>query len=490
MKLRIFIYFSVASLLILNLCLAQSKIDQIDELMHAYVENIGFNGAVLVSKGGEIIYNKTFGIADFRTMENIQSDYQFRLASVSKQFTAMGIMILKERGLLNYDGDIRKYFPELDYEGITIRHLLTHTSGLPSPFTLIDDNWDIENKDSDKRKILGNDEAFEIMLKFPLPLRFKPGSQHEYSNVGYMFLSSIIERITGTEFDIFMQENIFQPLGMNSSLIYDPRKGKEISKRVYGFRMSDDGTEYIMDDNHHENGIEGAGGMYSTVDDLYLWDQALYTDKLVSRAAIEEAFTQVATDNGERYEYGFGWSVIEDEEGKIVAHGGGWLGFRTFILREIEDKNCVILLCNNGKMHRGSVAFRIREILHGWDYELPKKSIADELRMIILRNGIDKALSEYGQIKSESPDHYVITETELNKLGYQLLNLKKETEAVEIFKLNVSEYPESFNVYDSLAEAYMRIGENDLAIEYYQKSLEINPRNENARKMLEMLNSK
>lgn len=353
-------------------CLAQTKVQKIDELMRTYFENGLFNGAVLVSENGKVIYNKCFGIADPETKENIQLDSQFRLASVTKQFTAMAVMILHERGKLNFDDDIKKYLPELPYSGITIRHLLTHTSGLPSYLPMFEVYWDIEHKGTTNRKTPTNKDALNLLVEHHPLVLFRPGERYEYCNTGYMLLALVVERVSGIEYDEFMKANIFAPLGMKNTLVYSLIKNQKMKRRVYGYKMSLDETEYISTDYSYLNAIVGDGGMYSTVEDMFLWDQALYTEKLVSESTLAEAFTRVTLNNGHKSEYGFGWSVIDDEEGKIVAHGGGWCGFRTFILREIEQRNAVILLCNNSKMRRGDIAFKIREILHGRDVALPK----------------------------------------------------------------------------------------------------------------------
>jgi len=473
------------TLLFVSIVTAQSIPEKIDELVSTYYDYDMFSGTVLIAAGDSVIYHGNYGYADFRTKERIGRNSQFRIASVSKQFTAMGIMVLKERGLLDFDDDMRKYLPELPYEGMTIRQFMTHTSGFPNSNPLSDKYWDVENIGSPERAVLTNDDVYDLLVKYKPDVKFQPGEMHKYCNDGYMMLSLIIERITGEEFHTFMEENVFKPIGMNHTLFQSPLLNQNMPYRVRGYKMSPDGTEYILNDYHWMNGIEGAGGMFTTAEDLFRWDQTLYTDKLVSQTTIVEAFTPVTLNDGSTHDYGLGWSIIGG--GKVVAHGGSWLGFKAFIWREIEAKNTVIVLCNNTIAPRFEIGEKISDIIKGNDYKLPRKSLAAELKMLIFREGVEKAIPFCLNMRSENPQKYNTSERELNALGYEFLNKEKVAEALAIFKLNVSEFPESWNVYDSLGEGYMVNGDRDLSIKFFRKSLEMNPENANAESMLKRL---
>lgn len=356
---------------ITGLCLAVSAVgaqsipDNLDRFMSTVVENGQFNGAILVAVNDEVVYEKTFGIASIETLENIQKDSQFRLASVAKAFTAMSIMILKEEGRLSYEDDVRKYLPELPYTGITIRHFLSHTSGIPDYEQLLDENWDVENRDSPDRKIADSHDVVEMLADLKPPIDFEPGQKWEYSNTAFVLLSVIVERISGIEFAAFAHDRIFEPLGMNHTLVYSPIPDPPIINRVYGYQMSSDGSKRLPDDHHYLNGMTGDGEVYSTLRDMLTWDRSLYTEALVSQETLEEAFTPGTLNDGTTHGYGFGWFIGETPEGrKKVSHSGGWVGFSTHFEREIEDRNTVIILTNNSSSHLRSIRESVLDIIH------------------------------------------------------------------------------------------------------------------------------
>jgi CubicO group peptidase (beta-lactamase class C family) len=463
---------------------------RIDRFLVQCYEKDMFNGAVLVAEKSEIIYQKAYGVASYKTGQLLSDKSQFRLASVSKQFTAMAIMILQERNLLQYDDMINRYIPELPYKNITIRHLLTNTSGLPDYMELFEEFWDIGKKDQPDRKIATNNDVIRLLTDHkPLPL-FSPGDKFLYSNTGYVILASIVERVSGQTFDLFLKDHIFTPLDMSFSLVYSPIKNQPMAERVYGFR------KYILDDSytevdfHYLNGIAGDGAVYATTGDLFKWDQALYTSKLVKSATLEQAFTAGNLNDEKELDYGFGWRIKKSDTGKkIVQHGGGWVGFRTFIYRDIENRNTLILLTNNSNLYLTDIRKALINIWQGKPYQFPRKSIAQVIGPIVMSDGIDKAMVTYDNLKTHHADDYQFDEPILNFLGYELLRVKKTKEAIVVFERNTKAYPHSFNVYDSLGEAYMIDGQIDPAIENYKKSLELNPDNKNAKDKLEELNN-
>jgi CubicO group peptidase (beta-lactamase class C family) len=306
------------------------SIQILDSIINDCHQNGEFNGTVLVTRNNKVVYRKALGYANFETKKKLIPESVFYLASVSKQFTAMAIMILNERKKLAYDDKLSKYFPEFpSYANeITIRHLLTHTSGIPDHFRLNSYKPDLKNED-----------VLEILIKQKF-LDFKPGDRFEYSNSGYILLAMITEKVSGNPFHEFMKVNVFDPLGMNNTLVYDESK-PFIDNRAIGYSM--DGTI-----NDYNILTTGAGGMFSTVDDLYLWDQALYTGTLVSWGTKYEAYTPFTLNDGAVSNYGFGWFIYEDERRKTVSHSGSFSGFRNYISRDIVNKNAFVLLTNNG----------------------------------------------------------------------------------------------------------------------------------------------
>jgi len=316
-------------------------------------------------------------------------------------------------------------------------------------------------------------------------LEFEPGSRFAYNNSGYHLLGVLIEKVTGQPYEKVLQERILAPLGMRDTG-YD-RHDTILPKRASGYRPV---LEGYLNAAYLDMSIPySAGALYSTVEDLFVWDQALYTDKLLSPASKERMF-QPGLGN-----YGYGWFIdqatISDLDAKVprIAHGGGINGFNTLLTRLPGDRHLIVLLSNTpGRSLIGSLSDGIMAILHGQKAPLPKRSIAQVLYPVIKAEGIQAAAVRYRKLKAEQPEQFDFRERELNTLGYALMNeAKKIKEAIEIFKLNVEAYPKSSNVYDSLAEAYARDGQKGLAIQHYEKALALDPKNANAAKRLEKL---
>ncbi|MBB6326629.1 CubicO group peptidase (beta-lactamase class C family) [Algoriphagus iocasae] len=322
---------------------AQEKI-LVDALEKARVE--GFSGVVLVAQEGKILYEEAIGMRSFEDHVALKTKDIFEMASVSKQFTAMMIMMCQEKGLLNYDDPVGKYL-DIPYRGITIRQLLTHTSGLPDYQAVMDEHWD-------KSKVAGNPDILEYLNKYQPPMLFEPGEKYQYSNTGYVFLASIVEKATGKDFVELMREWIFKPLNMKSTDIRSPEEKAKVKNFVAG-HIKDENGSYVNANNFHSSDYtvwlgnrKGPGRVSSTAEDLLLWDQALYGDKLVSKETLELAFTPAKLNDGTRSYYGFGW-VLEPKSplGKMVMHTGDNPGYKTIIVRYIEENKTIIILNNN-----------------------------------------------------------------------------------------------------------------------------------------------
>ncbi|HCK98642.1 MAG TPA: serine hydrolase [Candidatus Marinimicrobia bacterium] len=468
-----------------------SKAARFDEYLQSCFENDQFNGCVLVAEKGKVIYHKAFGIANFDPLIPPHLDSQFRLASVSKQFTAMAIMLLKEHGKLDYDDDLQKYLPELSYPGITIRRLLTHTSGIPKYEDLCEQYWDVEHENFLEKKYATNDDIIAMLVEYHPDALFKPGDKYVYSNTGYVLLASIVSRVSGEPFEVFMKKNIFDPLEMSHTLVFSAIREDPMENRVYGYRLALNGSDYLPNDFHYMSGIAGDGAIYSTTGDLFKWDRALYTEKLVSKSSLEEAFTPVILNDGSTHNYGFGWSIDTSLTGKkSVSHGGGWIAARTWIMREIEEDNTAIILTNNTTRYMSAIQKGIVSILHDKSCSLPKINISQFIGKTLVTQGVDAAVTQYHDLRNTKPALYNFDKWELNTLGHELLRLEKMTEAIEIFKLNIDSYPEFPRAYSSLGEAYRLNGNPEQAIEAFEKTLEIDPGNWYAIEKLKQLAEK
>ena len=438
---------------------------KIGRLMDKLHQNDQFNGTVLVAENGKVLYKGAYGYGDYEAKRKLVVESPCYLASVSKQFTTMAIMILKEKGKLNYEDPLTKYFPEFpDYaKNVSIRQMMTHTSGVANHYNL-----------GLYKPGLSNDDVLQALLKQE-NLDFNPGEKYKYSNGAYVLLSMIVHKVSGKPFPAFMKENIFQPLKMENTLVFD-KKTPPIKNRAIGYTPA-----WTLED--YEIFTTGAGGMYSTVEDLFKWDQALYTEKIVSKNTLEEAYTSAKLNNGSETGYGYGWGIRENEDGgKIVRHSGGLNGFRTFIERDLQHKRTIILLTNNGSTYLGGILAALRNIQNGKEYEIPKINIGQKLHALIGEIGLEKALLKYEELKENDNGQYDFSESHLNDLGYYFMGKKDYATAIAIFWQNVKSYPDAFNTYDSLAEAYM-----ESSIDNYKKSLELNPGNENAKKMLKKM---
>ncbi|NIF05205.1 beta-lactamase family protein [Chryseobacterium sp. Tr-659] len=345
---------------------AQDQAKTLDSLFTALHNQKKFNGNVLVAEKGKPIFEKSYGLADEKTGRRLDPQSTFELASVSKQFTAMGIVLLEKAGKLNYDDKVSKYIPELAfYDKITVRNLLNHTSGLPDYMELFDKKWD-------KSKFATNDDIIKEFAKYKPSLEFEPNQQFEYSNTGYVFLASIIERVSRKSFGEFLNQNIFKPLDMKHTLVYRSRyQPQTISNYALGYELDNSGNKVLLDSHGKEyftyylDGIVGDGMVNSTLEDLLKWDRALYTDKLVNEKDKKLIFNDVITTNGKETNYGFGWLVKNKTKyGKIVNHSGGWAGYSTFIERHLDNDKTFILLQNNWTPITKIPADDVRKILY------------------------------------------------------------------------------------------------------------------------------
>ncbi len=451
-----FISQGVAVFLLLTfstLSFAQEKAKQIDELMRQYEANRQFNGSVLVAENGKVIFKKGYGMGNMEWAIPNASDTKFRLGSITKQFTSLLIMQLVEKGKLKLDGKITDYlpdYPKATGDKITVHHLLTHTSGIPS-YTGFPKFSETLSRDP------FTPDAF--VKKFSdLPLEFEPGSKFAYDNSGYFLLGVIIEKVTGKPYAQVLQENIFTPLHMQNSG-YD-LYATVLPKRATGYEKTPLG--YVNAPYLDMSIPYAAGALYATVEDLYLWDQALYGDKLLSAASKATMFKPYLSQNA------YGWGIGKKQVGKlkdsilVMEHGGGINGFNTLLSRQPEQKHLVVLLNNTGGTNLAGMRDNILHVLYNQAVELPKKSVAEAIARELATTSLANALKKYREIRKQPEYH--LSEREINQLGYGLMGKRNSRKPLPSLPLNVEEYPQSANVYDSRGEAYRANGEKTQAI--------------------------
>ncbi len=483
---RLLLYAAIILLIAQNPALAQdkvpdntkdkaAKIQEVLALAHKYKQ---FNGTALVAENGKVIYKGGFGMANMEWGIPNTPETKFRLGSITKQFTAMLTLQLVEQGKIKLDAKVSDYLPDYRQDigqKVTIHHLLTHTSGIPSYTSL---PGFFENVTRNPYKV------DDFVKKYASgDLEFEPGTKYTYNNSGYFLLGAIIERVTGKTYEQVLKEYVFDPVGMKNTG-YD-HHDTIIQKRASAYVPTPDGYSNAP---YLDMSIPyAAGSMYSTVEDLYLWDQALYTDKLISAQSKDLMFKPFL----ENYAYGFVVTNVSfkqnDQPVQVIRHGGGINGFTTMLERFVKDKNFIVILDNTSSRNVDRLSETIAKILYNQPYEPPRISIASTLLNTINKKGIEAGIAEYRDLKAKQVATYDFAEPELNELGYRLMRMGKVKEAVEIFKLNVEAYPEAYNTYDSLGEGYMNMNEHELAVLNYKKSLELNPKNTNAVEMLKKL---
>ena len=335
-------------------------------------EKGGFNGAWLYAEHGEIISKGAVGYRDPEDKLPLTEDSIFQLASVTKQFTAAAVMLVRREGLLDLDDEITKFFPEIPYPGVTVRHLLSHTSGIPDYFD--DADWFIKIWKEEKR-VPGNDEILRFLQETKAKPYFAPGEGLEYSNTGYNLLALLVERLSGVPYEIFLQKNIFEPAGMSSTRCRHIRRDGVPFENYAQATVFEDGR-YVADVDSAEDGdvvaFDGLNGddyVYTNIFDMLRWDRTLREGKVLTLEEQELMYTPGKLNNGEdavydEYKgmtigYGFGWAVGRDEElGLIVSHSGGMPGVATWFERFIDTDRVLVLLINrDSEEYRAEAGF-------------------------------------------------------------------------------------------------------------------------------------
>ncbi|HAA17422.1 MAG TPA: serine hydrolase, partial [Cytophagales bacterium] len=314
---------------------AQDLEPTLDAWLTAKYPAEGPGAAALVARGGEVLYHKAFGMANLELDVPMRTDMVFRIASISKQFTAICILMLAERGQLSLDDDLIEYLPDYPTEGqhISLRHLLTHTSGISRSFTL--NPWDanIRRHDFSPKEFI---DYFKIE-----PKSFAPGEYYQYNNFGYFLLGHIVELVSGMSYGDFVAQNIFEPLGMTNS--YEAHDTDLVKNRAYGYEFygTYENKTYVSPSQ-----ALGAGSLMSTVEDLHRWYRGLLSGKLVSQESLDLAFTNHIRNDGEKINYGFGWFINEINGSPTVEHAGGDHGFRVDALYLPDEEVFVAVFSN------------------------------------------------------------------------------------------------------------------------------------------------
>ena len=330
----------------------------------------GFNGAWLYTEKGEIVSKGVLGFRDPEDTLPIKEDTIFQLASISKTFTSAAVMLLMRQGFLSPEDEITKFFPEIPYPGVTVRHLLTHTSGIPDYFD--DADWFI-NIWKEEKRVPGNDEILRFLRETKAKPYFAPGEGLHYSNTGFNLLALLVEKLSGVPYEEFLQKNIFEPAGMTSThCCHIRRDGVPFENYAQATVFEDDKCVADVDSDEYGevvafDGLNGDDYVYTNIFDMFKWDKALREGKVLTKEEQHLMYTPGKLNNGEdavydeddELGYGFGWAVGRDEDlGLVVSHSGGMPGFATWFERFIDaDRVLVILSCRDYRDVRAYLSY-------------------------------------------------------------------------------------------------------------------------------------
>ena len=484
----------------------QNSIERIDSFFNSVNNYNQINGGILIAENGSVIYKKSFGFADIENKMFNTDSTGFTLASVSKIFTSAAVLQLRDKGKLQLDDPFKKYFSDFPYPDITIRNLLSHTSGLP--------DYDLYEEQINERpnKIFTINDIIPSLKLWKKPLRSKPGEKWEYSNTNFCLLALLIEKLSDISFQKYIQKNIFIPSKMyNTYFLNDSIHAIDKNRAInydhpflysYKFQNVDSMKQYRWR-LYNASGFVGQGNIITTTEDLLKFDNALYSGKILKPATLAEAFTPTKLNNGENTNadigigkacYGLGWFIFNDTtNGKIVWHTGGQPGALSIFLRNISKKQTIIMFDNNFHKSLYVNGVNVMSILNNEPVKTKKISVTQDYGSTLTEKGIDAAFCELQKLQADSI-HYYLSEDDMNELGLRLLyeasfNGHKEL-ALEALKLNTLFFPKSFNTYDSYGEALANTGKKEEATFMYKKSLELNPDNEGGKRALEELQKK
>jgi CubicO group peptidase (beta-lactamase class C family) len=329
---------------------------RIDAFMKELHRTRNFNGNVLVARKGKIIYENAIGWADHLRRDSLKIGSQFELASVTKTMTSTAILLLMERGKLRLDQNVKEFFPNFPYDGITIRLLLTHRSGLMNYVYFVDGIWKKEHKD--ERKGITNMDVMSLLALYKPKPYVKPDKIFHYNNSNYMILGAIIEKVSGMSYASFMKANVFTPAGMKHTAVYSKAVYDKIPVDVVGHDRNS--WKYSVAQNFLDGPV-GDKGIYGTVGDLYLFDRAMRSGKLLKKQTQDSAYTARNPMIRGHFSYGYGWRLFEAPGQKVVYHTGWWHGFRHIYLRDLKNDVVIVLLSNltNGSLLKLDELFKI-----------------------------------------------------------------------------------------------------------------------------------
>jgi CubicO group peptidase (beta-lactamase class C family) len=500
MTLKKMYFFFAIILLQNNILFAQTTTKEINNYLEKLHSLNQFNGNYVVAKNEKVICEKSLGYADLDKKVTLKKNSQFVIASISKTLTATAILQLKQKSKLKLDDTVQKYLPTFPYSNVTIRHLLSNTSGVVDYYNLFDSiMMEFPNK------LITNSDIIPAFNQYKTPLNFLPGERFQYNNMNFCIAALIVEKVSGLSFGDYLKQYIFHPAKMKNSIVPDKKNIMQTKQvecysfpNLYSITLQNVRNITKNFKIEERNNLYGNGGIVSTAADLYKFDQALYNGRLIGKQELEEAFTPMKLNNGKtatyqldekEVAYGLGWEIYTDEKnGKVVFHDGSITGLTSILVRNISKQQTIILLENTGTNAVFSASNAILNILNQQPYKPVTQNFTRLYGSTLVNNGVSEANTLLTKFLQNS-EKYNVTEREINRLGYELLRQNKKTEAVETFSTITKIFPNSWNAFDSYGEALLLNNQKEEAIKMYQKSIELNPDNENGKKVLQKISN-
>ena len=459
---------------------AQTKKEQLSKIMKTYHQYNMFDGAVLVAENGKIIYKDAFGLANREWNIANTTDTKFMIGSISKPITATLVLILVQKGLISLEKTIEDYLPEFENKPaakVTIKQLLSHTSGIPN-YDIIKDFFPRISRQNFTR------EDYVKVYK-DSALAFASGTRYLYSSWGYFTLGYIIEKVTGKSYEQAMKDEIFNKINMlnSGSYLHTQIVPKRASGYDYGF------GNYVSADFRDQSNTMGTGDIYTTVEDLFKFHIAIANNTLLNKELTKEIFT--AGMRPARYGYGwFNQNFRYTTTDSVMAnyHLGSTEGFISFMIRVPETNSMVVILCNSAPTDFFGITKSLLKVLYNKPVVL-KEPVHKKMETLIAKFSAEKAVAEYKIMKNDTAKYYVDW-IQLYFLAEKLLSLKRYEDAKIIAENNVVEFPERDIVALSMANIYLALNRKKDAIKMYKKTLQLNPENEEAKNRLKELEMK
>lgn len=464
----------------------------IDDYFSAYARQGDFNGIILIAEKDKILYQKSFGFSDFENKIPNTLQTRFPIASIGKLLTATAALQLVDKGLLELNRPVRFYMPDFPYPDITLTHLLSHTSGLPS--------WDVVFKKRVEKQpdaVFKNNDLIKEYAEQNIPLSFTPGSIHEYNNVNTAFVALLIEKVSGLPYEVYMKKKIFLPAKMNNAFIpeipfynYSSSEQKNVAKFYvdHMYNGSKENVSVLKPNKEYWRrfNFKGFGEFVMTAEDLFRFNNALTEGKLLNPVLLKKAQTAVRLNDGTLLNIGLGWQIEQAPVlGEIIGHSGGITGLSTGLLYQPGTQRLVIAF-DNTQQNVEDLETDALMLLAKQKLIPPKGNIARIYGPVLLEKGPESARNKLNELKQDTL-HYQLSEQQFNKLGYDFLRSGKIPQALETFRINTELFPQSYNAFDSYGEALLKNNNKEKALLMYRKSVELNPDHEKGKNTIREL---